>query len=79
MFRTSLLTAALLAGMAQAGQWHALVVGANTYEDGRFDTLDGAVNDAQSLAAALKMQGVQPQVLLNDKVRYAAIRDWWQA
>ena len=53
MFRTSLLTAALLAGMAQAGQWHALVVGANTYEDGRFDTLDGAVNDAQSLAAAL--------------------------
>ena len=79
MFRTSLLTAALLAGMAQAGQWHALVVGANTYEDGRFDTLDGAVNDAQSLVAALKKQGVQPQVLLNDKVRYAAIRDWWQA
>lgn len=78
MFRILLSSAALLVGMAQANQWHALVIGVNVYEDTRFDTLNGAVNDAQALAAALRNQGVQPQVLLNDEVRYDTIRAWWQ-
>lgn len=78
MFRILLLAPALLVGLAQANHWHALVVGANLYHDARFDTLDGAVNDAQIIADALKNQGVHPQVLLNDKARYDTIHAWWQ-
>jgi len=48
------------------GQYHALIFGNNQYGTGGFETLDTAVNDAESLGALLESQyGFETEVVLN--------------
>ena len=77
----SLLTLSLVCASAQAGQIHALVIGIDAYraQGGELSDLQGAVNDARDIAAALEEIGAaQVQVLLDEDAHRDAIFTHWQ-
>lgn len=75
--KSFLSAAALLFSVNCYAEWHALVVGIDDYR--AFGDLQGAVNDAEDIADALRNrpEGIQPTVLLDAKADYDTIKQWW--
>ncbi|MES0882299.1 caspase family protein [Roseibium sp. SCP14] len=68
----------LLTANATAGEWRALVIGIDAYQN--VSRLNGAVNDARDIAGTLKAAGVQDLTTLYDQhATRKGILDAWQA